>query len=223
METHETLIADRREEEEESDENQLAHSQRSRDAEVCIVKATSEFSHKDDQEVMRDIREQMKRTPEDIEKHFRHTEGTALRAAILAGKEALTKGKSKQEVAAIIESTGGDICGREAWTSSASIFVAEAFVIGTRVELHGTPQEAADLQYMCRVNEASTAASSSQQYSSSAPITTKSDIGMKLIKKRRIAETHSSSEDKFMVSTGDSSNCYAFSSLATRATLSTSS
>ena len=158
METHETLVAVRREEEEESDENQPAHSQRLRDAEVCIVEATSEIPHKDNQEVMREIREQMKRTPADIEKHFRHTEGTALRAAIVAGKKALSRGKSKQEVATIIESTGGDICGCEAWMCSESILLVEAFVVGTRMERHGTPQEAADLQYMRRGNEAATGA-----------------------------------------------------------------
>ena len=98
---------------------------------------------------------------------MQHSEGAALNAAILAGREALSQGKSKPEVAAVILSAGENVCGRETWTCSDSILLAEALVIGTRTERHGTPQEAADLQDMRRGDGAATAASSSQRRSSS--------------------------------------------------------
>ena len=150
MEAYGTFVDDRREEGEEPDENKPADSQREIDAGVFILEATRETPHKDNHNILREIAQQLKRTPEDIEEQMQHTEGAALRAAILAGKEALTKSKSKQDVATVIESVGGDVCGRETWMCSNSILLAEAFVIGTRMERHGTPQKAADLQYMRR-------------------------------------------------------------------------
>ena len=90
-------------------------SQLATDASSTGLEGTAGTSHEDNHDILRDIAEQMKRTPEDIEKQMQHSEGAALHAAILAGKEALTKGKSKQEVAAVIESAGGDVCGRETW------------------------------------------------------------------------------------------------------------
>ena len=72
-----------------------------------------------------------KRTPEDIEEHFQHTEGATLRIATLACKEALTKGKSKQEVATVIERVSGHVCGRDTRMCFNSILLAETFVIGT--------------------------------------------------------------------------------------------
>ena len=101
-----------------------------------------------DADVFREIAEQVKRTPQEIEEHMQHCEGAAYHAAMLAGKEALAKGKPKQEVAAVIESAGANVCGLEKWRRSAFILLAEAFLIGTRAERFGTPQEAADLQYM---------------------------------------------------------------------------
>ena len=90
----------------------------------------------------------MKRTAQYIERDMLHSEGAALRAAISAGKEALAKHKTKEEVAAVIESAGAAVCGFVQWTASASILMVEAFLIGTRAERFGTPQEQADLQYM---------------------------------------------------------------------------
>ena len=190
---------------------------------ATTLDATVETPSEDNHDILREIAEQMRRTRGDIEQHMQHTEGAALCAAILAGKEALNEGKSKQEVATVIQSAGANVCGRQAWTCSRSIFLAEAFVIGTRMERHGTPQEAADLQYMRRGDGASTAAGSSQRRSSSAALTTGSDNGTKCLKRRRSEVTDSSSEGKIMVATGDSSNCGASSPLATRAVLSTTS
>ena len=47
-------------------------------------------------DILRDIAEQMRRTRGDIGKRWQHSEGAALHAAILAGQEALSKGKSKE-------------------------------------------------------------------------------------------------------------------------------
>ena len=99
-------------------------------------------------DVLREIAALVKRTPEDIQRDMQHSEGAAFHAAILAGKEALAKGKPKHEVAAVIESAGANVCGLEKWRRSDSILMAEAFLIGTRAERFGTPQEAAELQYM---------------------------------------------------------------------------
>ena len=88
------------------------------------------------------------RTPQDIERDKQHSEGAAFHAAILAGKEALAKGKPKHEVAAVIESAGANVCGLEKWRRSDSILIAEADLIGTRAQRFGTPQEQADLEYM---------------------------------------------------------------------------
>ena len=112
--------------------------------------ATSPAADRDfpDADVFGEIAEQVKRTPQEIEEHMQHCEGAAYHAAILAGKEALTKGKSKQEVAAVIERAGANVCGLEKWRRSAFSLLAEAFLIGTRAERFGTPQEAAELQYM---------------------------------------------------------------------------
>ena len=90
----------------------------------------------------------MKRTPQEVEERMQHCEGAAFDAAMLAGKEALAKGKPKQEVAAVIESAGANVCGLEKWRRSAFSLLAEAFLIGTRAERFGNPQEAADLKYM---------------------------------------------------------------------------
>ena len=59
--------------------------------------ATAATSHAEDRDfpdadVFREIAEQVKRTPQEIEEHMQHCEGAAYHAAILAGKEALTKG-----------------------------------------------------------------------------------------------------------------------------------
>ena len=183
MEADGTFVDDRREEGEEPDGNKPADSQREIDAGVCILEATSETPHKDNHNILREIAQQLKRTPEDMEEEMQHTEGTALRAATLAGKEALTKGKSKQAVATVIESVGGDVCGRETWMCSNSILLAEAFVIGTRMERHGTPEEAADLQYMRRGDRAATAASPFEWHSSSVTPTRGTECGNMIIKK----------------------------------------
>ena len=80
-------------------------SQPATDASSTDLHATAATPHEDNHD---------KRTPEDIEQQMQHSEGAALHAAISAGKEASTTGKkSNQEVAAVIESAGGDICGRE--------------------------------------------------------------------------------------------------------------
>ena len=167
------MVADRREEEKEPDKIEPGHSQRLTDAEI-----------------MSEIREQMKRTREDMEEHWQHTEGAALHAAISAGQQALSEGKSKQEVASVIESAGGDICGHETWRGSHFNLLAEAFVIGTRTERYGTSQEAADLQYLRKGDGAATAASSSQQRSFSAAFTRESDNDTRCMKKHRIAVTN---------------------------------
>lgn len=90
----------------------------------------------------------MKRTPQEIERDMQHSEGAALHAAILAGKEALAKGIPKHEVAAVIESAGANVRGLEKWRRSDSILIAEAQVIGTRGQRFGTLQEQADLEYI---------------------------------------------------------------------------
>ena len=87
-----------------------------------------------------------------------------------------------EEVAAVILSAGENVCGRETWMCSGSILLAEAFVIGTRTERHGTPQEAADLQDMRRGDGAATAASSSQRRSSPDDVTGETISAAKPIK-----------------------------------------
>ena len=134
---------------------------------------------------------------------MQHSEGAALNAAILAGREALSQGKSKPEVAAVILSAGENVCGRATWMCSDSILLAEAFVIGTRTERHGTPQEAADLQDMRRGDGAATAASSSQRRSSPDDVTGETISAAKPIKKRRSAVAESGCEGKPVVVTGD--------------------
>ena len=99
-------------------------------------------------DVLREIAALVKRTPEDIQRDMQHSEGAALHAAILAGKEALAKRKPKHEVAAVIESAGANVCGPEKWRRSGSILIAEASLIGTRTQRFGTPQEQADLEYI---------------------------------------------------------------------------
>ena len=96
----------------------------------------------------REMAAAVKRTRGDIETHWRHSEGAALHAAVLAGKEALAEGKSKEEVAAVIESAGAKVCGLEQWRCSGSVLIAEAHVIGTRGLRFGTLQEQADLEYI---------------------------------------------------------------------------
>ena len=73
-----------------------------------------------DADVFREIAEQVKRSPQEIEEHWQHCEGAGYHAAILAGKKALAEGKLKEEVAAVIESAGGEVCGLEnrRWPSS---------------------------------------------------------------------------------------------------------
>ena len=103
-----------------------------------------------DADVFREIAEQVKRSPQEIEEHWQHCEGAAYHAAILAGTKALAEGKLKEEVAAVIESAGGEVCGLEKWKCSGSILLAEAFLIGPRAQRLGTAQEQADLEYMAR-------------------------------------------------------------------------
>ena len=66
----------------------------------------------------------------------------------MAGKEAFAEGKSKEEVAAVIESAGAKVCGLEQWRCSGSVLIAEAHVIGTRGWRFGTLQEQAELEYI---------------------------------------------------------------------------
>ena len=96
----------------------------------------------------REIAAAVTRTRGDIETHHQHSEGAALHAAVLAGKEALAEGKSKEEVAAVIESAGAKVCGLEQWRRSGCVLIAEAHVIGTRGLRFGTLQEQADLEYI---------------------------------------------------------------------------
>ena len=102
--------------------------------------------------VLRDIAAAVKRPAEDIERDRQHGEGAARHAATLAGEEALTNGKTKEQVAAVIESAGAAVCGLEQWKASASILMVEAFLIGTRAERFGTPQEQAELKYIAKRN-----------------------------------------------------------------------
>ena len=97
---------------------------------------------------LREIAAAVIRTRGGIERHWQHGEGAALHASILAGNAALAEGKSKEEVAAVIESAGADVCGLEQWRCSGSILIAEAHVIGTRGQRFGTPQDQADLEYI---------------------------------------------------------------------------
>ena len=129
---------------------QPASSERAQRNALDATAATSHAEDRDfpDADDLREIAEQVKRTPQEIEEHMQHCAGAAFHAAILAGKEALAKGKPKQEVAAVIESAGANVCGLEKWRRSAFSLLAEAFLIGTRAERFGTPQEAAELQYM---------------------------------------------------------------------------
>ena len=150
---------------------------------ATTLDTTVDTPNEDDHDILREIAQQMKRTSGDIEKKMQHSEGAALNAAILAGREALSKGKSKPEVAAVILSAGENVCGRETWMCSDSILLAEALVIGTRTERHGTPQEAADLQDMRRGDGAATAASSSQRRSSPDDVTGETISAAKLKKK----------------------------------------
>ena len=112
--------------------------------------ATSHAKDRDflDADVFREIAAAVKRIPQDIESDMQHSEGAAFHAAILAGKEALAKGKPKHEVAAVIESAGANVCGPEKWRRSGSILIAEAHVIGTRGQRFGTLQDQADLEYI---------------------------------------------------------------------------
>ena len=96
----------------------------------------------------REIAAAVTRTRGDIETHWRHSEGAALHAAISAGKEALAEGKSKEEVAAVIESAGAKVCGLEQWRCRGSISIAEAHVTRTRGQRFGTLLEQADLEYI---------------------------------------------------------------------------
>ena len=100
----------------------------------------------DNAAALREIAAAVIRTRGDIERDRQHSEGAALHAAVLAGKKALAEGKSKEEVAAVIESAGADVCGLEQWRCSGSILIAEAHVIGTRGQRFGTPQDQADLE-----------------------------------------------------------------------------
>ena len=186
------------------------------DASSTALDGAAATSHGNNHDILREIAEQMRRTRGDIEKQMQNSEGAALHAAILAGQDALSKGKSKEEVAAVIESAGEHVCGRETWMCSGSISLAEALVIGARTERHGTPQEAADLQDMRRGEGAAAAASSSQRRSSSAPRTGGTSSGARSIKKRKSAATGSSCEGKPGVATGDAPNLDASSSLAKR-------
>ena len=68
---------------------------------------------------------------------------------------------------------------------SDSILRAEAFVIGTRTERHGTPQKAADLQDMRKGDGAETAVSSSQRRSSPDDVTGDTISATKHIKKQK--------------------------------------
>ena len=120
------------------------------DASSTALDGAAEPPHGNNHDILREIAEQMRRTRGDIEKQMQKSEGAALHAAILAGQEALSTGKSKEEVAAAIENAGEHVCGRETWTCSGSRLLAEAFVIGTRAERHGSPQDAAYLQDMRR-------------------------------------------------------------------------
>ena len=61
MEPDAVLIADRREEEKEPDKNEPGHSQRLTNADI-----------------MMEIHELMKRTREDVEEHWQHTEATTV-------------------------------------------------------------------------------------------------------------------------------------------------
>ena len=102
----------------------------------------------DNAAALREIAAAVIRTRGDIERDRQHSEGAALHAAVLAGKKALAEGKSKEEVAAVIESAGADVCGLEQWRCSGSILIAEAHVIGTRGQRFGTLQDQADLEYI---------------------------------------------------------------------------
>ena len=153
------------------------------DASSTALDGAAATPHGNNHDILREIAEQMKRTPGGHRKTNAALRGAALRAAILVGQEALSKGKSKQEVAAVIESAGEYVCGRETWMCSGSILLAEAFVIGTRTEGHGSSQEAADLQDMRRGDGAATAASSSQRRSSPDDVTGETISAAKLKKK----------------------------------------
>ena len=97
---------------------------------------------------LREIAAAVIRTRGDVERQWQHGEGAAIHAAVLAGNAALAEGKSKEEVAAVIESAGAKVCGLEQWRCSGSILVAEAHVIGTRGQRFGTLQDQADLEYI---------------------------------------------------------------------------
>ena len=102
----------------------------------------------DNAAALREIAAAVIRTRGDIERDRQHSEGAALHAAVLAGKKALAEGKSKEEVAAVIESAGAKVCGLEQWRCSDSVLIAEAHVIGTRGLRFGTLQEQAALEYI---------------------------------------------------------------------------
>ena len=70
---------------------------------------------------LREIAAAVRRTRGDMERQWQHGEGAAIHAAVLAGNAALAEGKSKEEVAAVIESAGAKVCGLEQWRCYGSI------------------------------------------------------------------------------------------------------
>ena len=98
--------------------------------------------------VLRQIAAAVKRAAENIERDEQHIEGAARHAATLVGEGALNKGKTKEDVSAVIESSGARACGLKGWQASAFIVLVEAFLIGTQAERFGIPLEQADFQYM---------------------------------------------------------------------------
>ena len=102
----------------------------------------------DNAAALREIAAAVIRTRGDIERDRQHSEGAALHVAVLAGKKALAEGKSKEEVAAVIERAGVKVCGLEQWRCYGSILIAEVQVIGTRGQQFGTLQEQGDLEYI---------------------------------------------------------------------------
>ena len=114
----------------------------------AVASASPPHPDADNAGALREIAAAVIRTRGDIGRHQQHSEGAPLHAAVLAGKEALAEGKSKEEVAAVIESAGAKVCGLEQWRCSGSVLIAEAHVIGTRGLRFGTLQEQADLEYI---------------------------------------------------------------------------
>ena len=60
----------------------------------------------------------------------------------------MAAGKSKEEVAAVIERVGVKVCGLEQWRCRGSISIAEARVMRTRGQRFGSLLEQADLEYI---------------------------------------------------------------------------